>query len=414
MTCIELQAPRAAFCLLMLFAPVAVLAEPNLNLDQAADIEQQLHDSITTQQAANGPHSEALIPLFAELGHLYRELGQGARAAAAIEEARGVVRANLGLSSLEEAPLIEELIRVEESLGYEEDVWRREQDLLALADAHPDDLRAADIYRELGDRRLQLLSRYFAGEFPLELVLGCYYHRSPFQLDPADRNCTAGSRSALIGAVMAEVWQYYSAAAKTLADHQLYSSAELRNLEMRIVRSAYALGAYFVGRRSLKRLAVYDVADDAPSLARVDSLLDVADWDMIAVHGGSRFRWGAALDTYEQAYAKLRSDGVDAGSIKALFAPDVPVVLPTFLPNPLVTQRTSDTTGHIDVTFEVTRYGRARRVEIVDSTTDASRQAERELVHQISRSVFRPRVIDGQVADAAPVAFRYYVTPTPQ
>ena len=75
----------------------------------------------------------------------------------------------------------------------------------------------------------------------------------------------------------------------------------------------------------------------------------------------------------------------------------------------LASAQTPDTTGHIDVTFEVTKFGRARRVEVLASTVSASREAEKDLIRRISNSVFRPRVVDGRVADAAPVVLRYYV-----
>ncbi len=412
MICIELRASKAAVLLLMLCAPVATGAPANADFDHATAAEQRIQDSIASELAAHGAHSEALIPLFTELGHLYRESGLQAPAVAAFEEARGVVRANYGLSSLDEAPLVQELIRIEEQLGYIQEPWRLEHELLALAAAHPDDLRAVDIYRDMGDKRLAMLNRYLAGEFPPQLILGCYYHWPLSWVKQLARevNCTAGSRGDLIRGVTAEAWSYYSASIKTLMDHRLYSSAELRDIETRIVRGAYELRAYPAGRRSLQRLLSYDVANGEPLVTRVDSLLRIADWDIVTTQAtGSRDDWDSALATYEQAYAKLRMEGVDPASIEEFFAPEVPVVLPTFAPNPLVSEPT-DTAGYIDITFEITKFGRARRVRVLDTTTNASREAEKEFIGQISRSVFRPRLIDGRVADAAPIVMRYYVS----
>jgi tetratricopeptide (TPR) repeat protein len=406
MVSIELHTPKAPFLLLLLYASVAPAAAPDL--DRAVAIEQQILDRIASAQSSEGPHSEALVPLFSELGQLYRNLGREERAAAALEEARGVLRANRGLSSLDEAPLLEELIGIEEHLGYAEEAWQREHDLIALADAHPDDLRAADIYREIGDKRLYLLGRYLGGEFPPQLALGCYYHGGPNDLAPIERNCTAGSRSVLITALIVDAWRYYRSAIKALSDNKLYSSTDLHELEMRIVRSAYALGAYSVGRRSLERLLSYDVANDKPSLTRLDSLIEIADWDV------AMGRWSAALDTYERVLAQLRREGVEQKSIDALFAPDVPTIVPTFLPNPLMSRRAAQTTGHIDVTFEVTKFGYARRVRVLDSSTDVPRDARKKLLQEIYRGNFRPRVIDGHFADAAPVVLRYYVASEPQ
>jgi hypothetical protein len=84
-------------------------------------------------------------------------------------------------------------------------------------------------------------------------------------------------------------------------------------------------------------------------------------------------------------------------------------VLPAFRPNPLVSEETAQSTGYIDVAFDVTRDGGARRISVLDTTRNASGAARRELVRLIKESVFRPRVVDGKVAEAARVTFRYYV-----
>jgi hypothetical protein len=408
----ERSVPGAALWLALLCAPAFAATE--VNLDAAAAMEEQLHGRIATEQAARGTHSDALIPLFLELGQVYRQSGLPAPAIAAFEEARGVVRANHGLSSLEEAPLLVELIDIEEGMGFVAEPWEREQQLLALADAHRDDLRAVDIYRRIGDKRMHMLARYLADEFPPQLVLGCYYHRAHWgELAPiyqGPESCAAGSRSELIRAVTLEALQYYTAAVKTLFDHEQFASSELRELEQRLVSGTYDIGAYSYGRQSLQRLLSYDVANGAPPLARVDSLLKIADWDMVRTQmRHDRVFWDSAIDTYEQAYAKLQGEGVDAQALNAMFAPAVPFVLPTFLANPLASSQTTGTTGHIDVAFEVTRFGRARRIEILDSTQNASRDEKRTLVERINRSVFRPIVVDGRVAVAARVEVRYYV-----
>jgi hypothetical protein len=219
-----------------------------------------------------------------------------------------------------------------------------------------------------------------------------------------------GSRDTLIRAVVGEAWRYYNSAVRTLMQNRQYASAELHGIEQRLVTGAYQLGAFRFGRRSLQRLLAYDVANGMPLITRVDSLLKIADWDIVTTQlAHSRSVWDIALDTYEQAYVKLRNEGTDEESLRAMFAPDVPVVLPTFQPNPLESTPTPQTAGHIDVSFEVTKFGRARHVEVLESSTNASRTAEKDLIERISRSVFRPRVVDGHVADAAPVVLRYYV-----
>ena len=82
------------------------------------------------------------------------------------------------------------------------------------------------------------------------------------------------------------------------------------------------------------------------------------------------------------------------------------MILPAFLPNPLLSDGGCDYTGHVDIAFEVDRYGRSRHVRVLDTSNDA-RLAEKRLVQLISRARFRPRLSRGGVADTGPIVVRY-------
>ena len=406
----ELRARTWAACAFALAAPFLARAESGEG--PPPNVEQQLVQRITEEQSVHGPHSPLLVETFMDLGRFYEEGGFNAAAVAAYTEARGVIRAIYGLSSLEELPALEAVIRTQEAIGYVEEPWRLEHELLDLARAHPDDLRVVAVYREIGDKRMEMLDRYLAGEFLPQLALGCYYQREEApSVDPArqDRSCTAGSRSALIRAVAKEAWGYYYSAIRILLEQRLYASTELHDLETEILKSAYKEGAYEFGRASLRRSLSYDVASGEPLLARIESLLQMADWDIVTTHARrDRSVYGFALDAYRQAYAELTRKGVDRRSIDALFSPEVPIVLPRFVENPFVSRPTDSSAGYIDVTFDITKFGYGTRIEILDTTTNRSRETRKALVHAIAQSVFRPRMVDGQIDDAR-VVMRYYV-----
>jgi hypothetical protein len=65
-------------------------------------------------------------------------------------------------------------------------------------------------------------------------------------------------------------------------------------------------------------------------------------------------------------------------------------------------------TGHIDVAFEITQYGRARGVEIRDAA-NAGSDALGRLISLVKSNRFRPRATAGQFPDATPVLLRYYL-----
>ena len=159
---------------------------------------------------------------------------------------------------------------------------------------------------------------------------------------------------------------------------------------------------YQRGRQSLQRLYAYGAASSRSSLSQADAIVQLADWDLLHSHNGQ------AMDSYASAYALLAEAHAAEGSIAQLFAPPTPVVLPAFQPNPLVPDATRSATGHIDVAFEITQYGRGRAIEIRDSA-NASEEAKTRLVSVLKSNRFRPRATGGQFAEVTPVALRYYL-----
>lgn len=375
-------------------------------IDQLALLEpgagaglEQIAAQLRAEQQQNGLHSAALIGPLRALGLLHEENGDHGLATATIDRARQVLRVNYGLHALDEAPLIQQQIRNERARGDFAEAWRLEQQLLALLERHPGDLRTVRLHHEIGDRRMRLLRRYVAGEFPPEIVLGCYYNpkRENF------RSCHAGSRSVVIRAILAEAERSYRAAIRALTQHERYSSDELRELEMKVVRNNYThRGNYRAGKQSLRRLVAYDTRDSAPLSAQIDSLVQLADWDILFSN------FGTALDRYQAAYEQI-ADGADEASIEEIFAPRIPIALPAFLPNPLASEETPATTGHIDVAFEITKFGKSRNIEILETTANAPTAAGDALVDTIKRRRFRPIATDGAVADSPRLVVRYYL-----
>jgi hypothetical protein len=163
---------------------------------------------------------------------------------------------------------------------------------------------------------------------------------------------------------------------------------------------------YQLGRDSYSRLIAYDEAafgasaDEAALQSRLEAYLRLADWDLLYSQNA------AALDQYARVHELLTTTDIAKPLIAGIFAPPIPIVLPTFVPNPLKTQESD---RFIDVAFEVTRFGESRRVEIVAAAPNVSDAAKKELATLVSNSRFRPRVTDGELARASPVVVRYYL-----
>lgn len=372
--------------------------------DSSTSTAAQIATQIALEQAENGPYSLELIGLLQHLSILHEEDGQYALSAAMIERAMQVVRANYGLRSLEQAPLIEQRIAQEETRRNFAAAWDLEQSLLALVAANPDDLRSVPLLRDVAAKRMGAAARYAAGEFPPEILLGCFYNPSR---NPSFGSCSAGSKSTALRGLAADARRHYRAAIDVLVRHDLATSVEVRALEMQIVHDSYLYGSYWPGRQALRRMLAYTEKSSAPWLTAADAALQIGDWDL--AFGGHP----TALDIYELIYAALVERGASASVIEERFGSRVPVLVPTFEPNPFDPPQADADAGYIDVAFEITKYGRGRRARILGATANATEADHDALIGLITRSRFRPRIASGEFVDTQIVARRYLSAAAP-
>jgi hypothetical protein len=409
---------RRRFRATALVCGIAALASSFASVAQdsaAPETVDALEAEIVAVEARDGPNSADLIAPLTALGMRYQEAGDSIRAAAATQRALEM-RYNEGLYTLDQAHLIRHLIESAEIVGDREAAWDLEQGLLRLAERHPDDLRAAGIFRDSADRRMDVLERYDAGEYPPEVVLGCYYAdvRTPQPVrdggrptneDGSEKTCTSGDAKQAKRNILYEAQILYSQAVNIIVRNERYSSDELQALLIAISESSYRYGNPLLGRRSLSYLLAYQNAIGEPWLTRIDTLVQIADWDLL--HSESRDTTEAALAQYEEAYRLLRQKEIAQESIDRIFPPAIPRSLPTMFGNPLITQD-AGSIGYIDVGFEVDKHGRSSRARIIDASDNATRAAEKRLVQLVEQGRFRPKIVDGRIADSGPIVVRYY------
>jgi hypothetical protein len=431
--------------------------------------EEQLRGQIAALQSETGlaRPAELVDPLRA-LALLYEEAGDHALAIVPLEEARHVARVHNGLTSADEALLLRQQVRNEKALGLHGRAWNLEQDMVAIARHHLDDPRMLPIFRELAEDRLAVMDRVEAGERPPLIYAGCY---NSVPLPPYDytsndvrrvanasgfmsQSCFGGINQWLSAKLRSEVLMYYADAIEIILRTGDYASEELRQLERAAIRiaqdrtidtvrdssgsgepTAYCSrgtlehyltldilssclapvrrGNNFVianvgGGVSFLRLLAYEVRIGAPPTTRANALAELADAQITAVPPERRRRF-LALDLvhalYQRAYADLQQNG-EVEAATRLFAPELPITLPAYEPNPFVSMAT-ETPRYLDVSFAVTKLGTAERIEFLDTSRGAARTEQRELIRFIESSSFRPRFVDGEIADSAPVAARY-------
>lgn len=367
--------------------------------DRSATATDEIVDRVVAEQAANGPYSEELIGLLRSLAVMYEEDGLYALSAAMRERAMQIVRANHGLRSFDQAEFLEQRIATEEARGNFTDAWALEESLLELVAANPDDLRTVPVLREIAAKRMTTAERYAAGEFPPQILLGCYYNPTR---NPEFGSCSAGSKSGALGALLADARRHYRAAIDVLVRHGQATSDEVRDLEMAIVRDSYRYGTYGPGRYALHRLFDYDAASSAPLLAQADAALRVADWDLaFGLHP-------VALDIYEHLYRQLVAREVAHAEIERRFGAGRPILVPTSERDPFDPETANPKGSYIDVAFEITKFGRGKRPRVLDSSHDVRAADVEAMQALIVNSRFRPAMIDGEFVTRS-VTARWYV-----
>ena len=399
----------------------ALLAAPSACFAQsvATQTVDELEAEVAAVEAREGPSSAALIAPLTALSLRYEEAGATVRSAETTRRAVEIVRYDEQLYTLDQATVIRQLIQSAESLGDHAAAWDLEQQLLRLGQRYPDDSRTAQILRDSADRRMDVLERYGDGESPPEIVLGCYYADVPLR-QPADgpgrsvnahgtraKSCTSGDPERARQNVLDEAQTYYSQAVNIIVRNERYASSELQALFTAIIESSYRYGNPSLARRSLSNLLAYQNAIGEPWLARIDTLVQIADWDLL--YGNSRDTSEAALAKYEEAYELLNEKEIGQESIDRIFSPPIPRRLPTMFGNPLITQE-AGSIGYVDIGFEVDKYGRSSRARVLDATDNSDRAVEKRLVQLVERSRFRPRIVEGRIADSGPIVVRYYLT----
>ena len=417
--------------------------------------QEQLLEQIAQLRLEGGPNPKSVIDPLRALALLYEETENHVSAISTLEEARYITRVHQGLSSADEALLLRQQIRNEQALGLHERVWDLEQEMVTIARRHHDDIRMLPIFRELADDRADALEDYRTGGFPPEIALGCYYvpvdprpyHdqrgkvRAPPQLEGT--SCHSGQSSVVVGRLRQEILTYYADAIEVILQNGDYASQELRDLEKQALRvEAFRVFNSYCRDRSLNqlvalpllgtclepvihnfgqpvagnvggwvslvRLIAYEVRSDASAVARANAIAELADWHLTTTPPDRRCLGDdTAFRIYEMAYGET---GQDDEARSSIFFPELPVTLPTYEPNPFASAAT-ESPRYIDVSFDISKCGGAKKIEILDTGKGATRAEERDLIRLIESATFRPRFVGGKIADPAPVALRYHLDP---
>lgn len=383
--------------------------------------------TIRELEREGGAYENRLVQELLGLGSTYQRLAEHERAIEIFERARHINRINQGLFNLEQSPIIQKEIESHLALGDLTTANEQQEYLFfihrkAHGSGSPDLLPALTALAEWNIFAFNLrvnpasaagapssgllenfLAQHLVNAQNLYQAIIRIIHEEAGADDP--RLLEMEKRLALTNYFFATNYAHSSTSAYALANGSLVQPSVFDGSFV----GSNSMG-YRHGRDALERRVKYlrELPEpDRVLLAR--ALVDLGDWLLLFKKRLS------GVETYQEAMGQLLDE--DEAVRKELFQPAVPTVLPTFIEQRHTREALGIPAdlalrykGHIDVAFILNRYGQPEDVRVLDKTDPTPSVVEGQLIRQISRNVFRPRLYETGPDDQDHVTLRYYFT----
>lgn len=374
--------------------------------DNAAGAITRYRALIRDHELQRGVYDQRLSEDLLGLGQALRAAGQHQLALEAFRRSLHVSRINQGLESPAQLPILDALI--EQNIKLEN--WQN-------ADKNHSYLYWISV-RNLGDMSLQLLPVIDRiGEWHLMAHDLDEDTRGYLHLLQANRLAekaisiidASGEKTdlQLIAALQRAVGIYYRIAVDAT------SAAEIATMQSALqpVRRTQSLSAEEVDNRNnvalsyrhgkkaiLRILEIYSKNPALPYASHAWAMAQLGDWYLLF---GKR---DSAAKSYRKTYDLLMEGGLDATSINQIFSQ--PVRLPAFAQSGLSMPDAIDA-DYVVAEFDLSRTGRARNIQIVDSSPADDNDFRRQAKRAISKDRFRPRLEGGIPIKASGVSLKY-------
>ena len=398
-------------------------------------------ESVRNLEAEQGPFTPELYEVLVDLGNQYQLAGEHETAIEIFQRAEHISRVNNGLYDPQQFSSIEKMIDSYMAMGDVASANEKQRYLVYLSEQHygQADPNILPSVIDLADHNMANFNRVMAREEMPVLSFSSGTGFGPSRRDPTPKEMAFGSL------FMAQ--QNYLQAISTMIDNRQYFDPMLLDLEYSFLEtlllqafrpailedadyylsdrgvvtgsllrkdyaSRYASYNYATGKAAFERILIY-VRNNPQSRVYqlVNALMEYGDWNMLFGKTMS------AMEKYSEAYALVQELGVQPDVVEELFRPGIPVHLPLVTAKPNSREKFGipddaelEYAGYVDIAFTVSKYGRAKRFDILATSGEATREVERRLIRYLRNSPFRPRLEADEDFSAHRVTVRYYFT----
>lgn len=167
-----------------------------------------------------------------------------------------------------------------------------------------------------------------------------------------------------------------------------------------------------MGMDALERRIDYLASlENMDPLAVLKARLDLTDWLLF-----SKKRMNA-LESLQLAWEEASSNGVSSNELNALLYPAYPQAVPAFA-HPRYSRESLKVPqdlklhykGYIDLEFTLSQFGLVRSIEILGTSPETVEDINERLLRSLRRSQFRPRFRDGEFVKNDQISARFYYT----
>jgi tetratricopeptide (TPR) repeat protein len=383
-------------------------------------------------EAEYGPFDPRLGEQLLGLGLVYKRQQRYDDAARALDRALHIRRINEGLHSLGQQPVLEALIEANIAAESWDALDRNYQHLLWIHRRNYDDTdpRLLPITQTVGQWKLTAHARRLLKQ-PLQLTLReadqlysgtvrilekQYGKTDPILIEPLYGKAMVNYQllievrrnpppSARVAADMEPAVRYTQVCTPTRDGRVICRQIAIPNIS-RFERQAQAQEMVEFSHinsieSALKQIvSIHEAHPELEVRSRAEGLVQLADWNML------KHRTGTAMTYYRRAWDVLAASGAEQQVFDEFFGK--PRTIPAMRPLlPEVEQQLAGgAAGHITVAYDVTRRGRAGKINVIEPADAEHQGAQRELTRRLREQVFRPRFENGEPVDTAGVELR--------
>ena len=420
-------------------------AVPVFTIAERLDIEESITAyvaEIGDKEAAEGPYSDQLQEDLFSAGIMAKQLGDHNQALKFFQRAQGVSRINNGLDNLDQIPIMNAITDSYENSNQIREADRTREAILGLM-THAYGADSQEVVPAMLDYGVWSIDAFL--ERSNILVNIDRMNVTQFMLDPNNfiRDQQNIQDTPLFHLYLAQ--QIFINAINILLQQGNTLHPDLLNLEQKLLTSYFLsmhrenilyepdfyltrkkskTGSrlntntieliesqeYKLGQAAHERTLSYLTHDPyATQAAYAKAMLEAADWHLLFE------RKVKARREYQNIYASFQADTEQSEELSALLYPEFPVVLPVYLPPPNSREKLKIGPeepvryfGYVDVSFQVNRYGKAKKVSILEQSGEVNRNMEIRLQNYLQKVLFRPRFKDGE-PDTGTMNVRYYL-----